>query len=118
MRRRLLVSLMFLGLAWPNVVGQEKKVDKVPDPTFANVSYGKHERQVLDFWKAKSDKPTPLVVNIHGGGWQGGDKAKLNPGTVRQYLASGISLASINYRYVKNGVEDKVEPPVKAPLDD
>jgi acetyl esterase/lipase len=27
-------------------------------------------------------------------------------------------VVSINYRYVKNGIEDKVEPPVKAPLHD
>src|SRR5262249_54016083 len=30
------------------------------EPTAANVAYGKHERQVLDFWQAKSEKPTPL----------------------------------------------------------
>ena len=33
-------------------------------------------------------------------------------------LAKGISVVAINYRYVKNGVEEKVEPPVKAPLED
>jgi len=27
-------------------------------------------RQVLDFYPAKSDKPTPVVFYIHGGGWQ------------------------------------------------
>src|SRR5712671_4311873 len=44
-------------------------------PTFANVAYGTHQRNVLDFYQAKSDKPTPVVFNIHGGGWQAGDKA-------------------------------------------
>jgi acetyl esterase/lipase len=78
------------------------------------VAYGSHPRQVLDFYQAKSDKPTPLVFYIHGGGWQGGDK-KINP---KAFLDKGISVAAINYRYVKNGVEDKVEPPVKAPLYD
>ena len=29
---------------------------------------------MFDFWQAKSDKPTPLVLLIHGGGWRGGDK--------------------------------------------
>jgi len=78
------------------------------------VAYGKHPRQVLDFYQAKSDKPTPVVFHIHGGGWRGGDK-KTNP---QGFLAKGISVVSINYRYVQNGVEDKVEPPVKAPLED
>ena len=43
-------------------------------PTEANVAYGSHPRQVLDFWKPESDKPTPLVVMIHGGGWVNGSK--------------------------------------------
>lgn len=79
-----------------------------------NVPYGKHERQVLDFYPAKSDKPTPVVFYIHGGGWQGGDK-KTNP---KAFNDKGISVVAINYRYVKNAVEEKVEPPVKAPLHD
>ena len=96
---------------------EKKKVQKKPavPPTFAAVPYGKHPRQVLDFYQAKSDKPTPVVLFIHGGGWQNGDKAGFN---AKPYLDAGISAAAINYRYVKNGVEDKVEPPVKAPLED
>lgn len=79
-----------------------------------NVAYGTHPRQVLDFYPAKSDKPTPFVFYIHGGGWRNGDK-KTNPAA---YLAKGISVVAINYRYTQNGVEEKVEPPVKAPLSD
>jgi acetyl esterase/lipase len=79
-----------------------------------NVAYGSHPRQVLDFYQAKSDKPTPVVFYIHGGGWQGGSK-NTNP---KAFLDKGISVVAINYRYVKNGVEEKVEPPVKAPLED
>ncbi len=79
-----------------------------------DVAYGPHPRQVLDFYPAKSDQPTPVVFYIHGGGWQGGDK-KTNP---KAFLDKGISVVAINYRYVRNGVEDKVEPPVKAPLED
>jgi acetyl esterase/lipase len=44
----------------------------VPKPTFTEVRYGTHERQILDFWKAESPTPTPVVFVIHGGGWQGG----------------------------------------------
>lgn len=79
-----------------------------------NVSYGPHVRNVLDFYPAKSEKPTPVVLYIHGGGWRGGDK-KTNP---KPFLDRGISVVAINYRYVQNGVEDQIEPPVKAPLGD
>ena len=46
-------------------------------PTHANVSYGPHAMNVLDFWKAEGDGPRPLLVYIHGGGWTGGDKRHL-----------------------------------------
>ena len=81
---------------------------------FLNVPYGKHPRQVLDFYQAESDKPTPVVFFIHGGGWRNGDK-KMKP---KQFLDKGISVAAINYRFVQHGVEEHVEPPVKAPLED
>src|SRR5688572_30056260 len=71
----------------------------LPAPTHANVSYGPHERNVLDVWLAKSDKPTPLVVHIHGGGWLGGDKKSTAASTVKFMLDHGVSVAAINYRY-------------------
>ncbi|QEG42045.1 alpha/beta hydrolase [Roseimaritima ulvae] len=79
-----------------------------------NVPYGEHPRQVLDFYQAQSDTPTPVVFYIHGGGWRAGDK-KTNP---QAFLAKGISVVAINYRYVQNAVKENVEPPVKAPLHD
>lgn len=66
-------------------------------PTHANVKYGEHERQVMDVWLAKSDKPTPVLVSIHGGGFRGGNKS-VNPAILRACLDSGISVAAITYR--------------------
>lgn len=79
-----------------------------------DVAYGPHPRHVLDFYQAKSDHPAPAVFYIHGGGWQTGDK-KINPAA---YLAKGISVISINYRYLSHAVQDNVKPPIKAPLQD
>jgi len=91
----------------------------VPKPTQSLVRYGDHERHVLDFWKAESDKPTPLVFIIHGGGWQGGSKERANRfADIAQLLKAGISVTSLNYRYVSQAVAQGVEPPVKAPLHD
>jgi acetyl esterase/lipase len=70
-----------------------------PVPTYADAHYGPHERNVLDFWKAPSDKPTPVLVHIHGGGFMRGSKEDVSPGTIASCLSSGISFASINYRY-------------------
>lgn len=72
--------------------------DKTPEPTHANVKYGTHERNVLDFWQAQGDGPRPLLVYIHGGGWTGGDK-KQDVKAFKPFLDKGISYAAINYRY-------------------
>jgi len=69
--------------------------------TLADVAYGPHPRNTLDFWKAKSDTPTPLLVVIHGGGFYAGSKENLgglDSATFNEMMLSGISVASINYR--------------------
>lgn len=93
----------------------EKETPPAVTPTTADVAYGTHERQKLDFYKADSSQPTPLVFFVHGGGWTAGDKSRLNPAP---YLKAGISVVSINYRYSWQAQLDGVNPPVKAPLED
>ncbi len=118
MRQFLLLALIPpIVLFVPPTPGQGQNKKAALAPTAAKVAYGEHPRQVLDFWQAKSDKPTPLVFFIHGGGWRAGDKASAQ-GSVKALLDAGISVASINYRYTQIGQEQKVEPPVKAPLED
>jgi len=87
-----------------------------PPPTQANVAYGPHPKQVLDFWQAASAQPTPLVFFIHGGGWQGGSKNRVDG--VPAYLAAGISVVSVEYRFIAEATADHVVPPVKGPLHD
>lgn len=86
-----------------------------PKPTLANVPYGDHPKQVVDFYKAESDKPTPLLFFIHGGGWSGGSK---DNAPVAGYLRAGISVVSVEYRFVQEAKEGKAEPPVSWPLHD
>ncbi len=67
--------------------------------TEANVAYGPHARNMLDFYRASSNEPTPLVVYIHGGGFVAGNKESLNAAMRDRLLNAGISVAAINYRY-------------------
>jgi arylformamidase len=76
----------------------------LPAATFANISYGEHERHVLNLWQAKSDSPTPLLIFIHGGGWHGGDKADVPVKLLAFMLKHGISVASINYRFTRMAI--------------
>jgi acetyl esterase/lipase len=115
MRTRTLALAAFLTLAVltiPHCLGQDSK----RTPMLAKVAYGAHERQVLDFYQAKSSTPTPVLFFIHGGGWVAGDKAGV--GNAVKCLDAGISLVSINYRYVQQAQLAGVEPPVQWPLKD
>jgi acetyl esterase/lipase len=69
-------------------------------PTHADVHYGPHERQVLDFYQAKCSQPMPVIIYIHGGGFVGGDKSSVNPAMLQDALDAGISFAAIHYRFV------------------
>ncbi|MBP7142434.1 MAG: alpha/beta hydrolase [Opitutaceae bacterium] len=70
-----------------------------PSPTYSDVAYGPHERNVFDFWAAKSTQPTPLVVFIHGGGFVNGSKNGANPAIIKACLDAGVSFMAINYRF-------------------
>ena len=84
-------------------------------PTLANVHYGPDAKQVLDFYKAESSTPTPLVFFIHGGGWTAGSKDRV---TVAPYHRAGISVVSVEYRFIQQAMEEGIYPPVDAPLKD
>jgi len=98
--RALLSALLLLALFAAPAQAQKKprKGGEKPTPDVAEAKYGPHERNVLDLWKAKSAKPTPLVVFIHGGGFRSGSKEKLSAALLDGLLANGISVMAINYR--------------------
>ena len=68
---------------------------------YANEKYGTHGRNTFDIWLAKAEKPTPLVIYIHGGGFTGGDKSRyFQSEDVLRFLDAGVSIATINYRFM------------------
>lgn len=59
---------------------------------------GGHERNKLDLYLPQNaSKPLPLVIWVHGGGWQNGSKEGCPP-LRGGYLERGYAVASINYR--------------------
>lgn len=82
-----------------------------PAPDWADVSYGPHANHVFDLWRPDSAPPHPLIVYIHGGGFTGGDKRSLPPAFIEAFLAEGLAVASINYRFVP-------EAPLPEPMHD
>jgi arylformamidase len=73
-------------------------MNRLPLPTFADVSYGPHELNRYDLWKAGADT-TPLFVYIHGGGWTSSSRQVYTEQLVPLFLDAGISFATVGYRY-------------------
>lgn len=102
--KNLLFVVFYAGLslslpAQTNVPKQEIE-RKTPSPTMSDVAYGGHERQVLDFWKADANKPTPLMIYFHGGGFKKGGKRQISRDIrVNEYLKNGISCISAEYPF-------------------
>ncbi len=94
------------------------KLDATP-PTVTDLPYGDHFRQTLDVWLAQSAKPAPLVFYIHGGGYAAHDKTDIHQHLdVAGLLKAGVSVASINYRFLVDADAAQVDPPVQWPLRD
>jgi acetyl esterase/lipase len=79
-------------------------------PTLKDVRYGPYDRDVLDVYQAKSETPTPVLINFHGGGWIGGDKKSVN---AEPLVRAGVTVVSANYRFT-TGTKDAA--PYPAPM--
>jgi predicted esterase len=76
---------------------------RAPSATESDVEYGKHERNKMDFWKAKSSKPTPVLVYFHGGGFKMGDKRNIHIFfNVKDYLNKDVSCITVNYPFLQH----------------
>ncbi len=70
-----------------------------------NISYGTHERQVLDLYLPEElSDVTGLVLCIHGGAWIGGDKSAYTENAKELCKNQNIAAATINYRYLSETV--------------
>jgi len=90
-------------------------------PTHYSILYGPHWRHTLDLYLPENTggSKVPLVVYIHGGGWNAFDKNNRTFKEVEPYLKNGIAFASVNYRYVSDSREAiAVHPPIAAPMMD
>ena len=77
---------LFRGVSPPEVKAERLVYSKIQDTELP-----------LDFYRARSSNPAPLVVAIHGGSWQSGDNNDFVG--LDQYLAGrGYAVADIIYR--------------------
>lgn len=109
-RKIVAVGLLALGaLVWGQIAGAQGLADK---PTAADVRYGPYDRDVLDFFRAETAHPAPVLIYFHGGGWLAGDKKGFN---ATPFLRAGVAVVAVNYRFTA-GTPDAA--PYPAPMVD
>lgn len=83
-------------------LSQGSQNDSLSAISYADVSYGNSAQQQLDVYlPANRNKTTRLVIIIHGGGWNSGDKSDFNSYiTEFQKGLPGYAFANLNYRLV------------------
>jgi acetyl esterase/lipase len=89
-----------LGIKPPERPAGPAQSDRVT--VHRDIVYGKThpDIQKLDAYLVKSARPTPVVVEFHGGGWRRGSKSEFTyPGNlIDGILAAGISVIAVDYR--------------------
>lgn len=71
--------------------------DVVVERDLAYVDGDADKKQKLNLYMPKTDKPVPVLMWIHGGGWRQGDRA-LYSTLGRRFAERGIGCALISYR--------------------
>ena len=102
-RRRVLFALFAIAASICSGCGDKSASTAAPAPLPArsldNVRYGADTAQVLDVrLPAGRSSSTPVVMFIHGGAWEGGDKAVFTPTDLSKFTARGYATVNINYR--------------------
>lgn len=114
MKKTLALSVLLSGLmACAHTTPVPKSTPtSAPTPTFAFEKYGTSELDItyctpnnmpqkLDVYYPASGGPWPVVIYVHGGAWNSGDKSE---GLfLRGLTDQGFLLISVNYRLATNG---------------
>jgi len=102
----LVVTLVWVNLAAAQEQPKRPAPPRLPEgvKVLRDLLYvaGGHERNRLDLYlPEKAEGRLPLVVWIHGGGWQGGNKENC---PAVPFATRGYAVASINYRLSQHAV--------------
>lgn len=82
-----------------------------PAPTYADISYGPNPHQLVDVYLPEGDGPFPVLL-WYGRLWEPG--VAVPP--VKRMFQSGVAAVAVRTRVMKDGVADKIDPPVSVCL--
>ena len=108
MNKRLSLIIIAVAITEAAVQAAEQPNKKPAVPpgirVYRDVEYilGRHARNKLDLYlPTEADRPLPVIVWIHGGGWLAGSKEGC---PAVQFVSKGYAVASINYRLSQHAV--------------
>lgn len=92
----IILATTLFTILFSSQIAAEFKIEK-------DVSYGPHERNVMDIYWNTNFKNAPIVFTIHGGGFKNGSKAYCSKEMIKLYMSKGCIVVSPNYRLVGKG---------------
>jgi len=100
-RRGVLLTLLLCSwlVALSGCLSKREPADAHLDPTYIrrDVPYGPLAEQIADIYLAKTQKPAPAVVLVHGGSWARGNRQRIQRVAVRA-VERGYVAINIEYR--------------------
>ena len=91
-------------LVWSKSFAQETDTLSIPlTKLIKNIRYGTANiRQTLDLYIPENgSKPSPVIIWIHGGGWNNGTKKNMHVDGLAKY---GYAIASVDYRFTRDTI--------------
>ena len=102
MYTKLIIALMAVCIGAPALATDTGKDNSLPPGVklAADIPYGKSPKHKFDVYYPENSSKAPVIFMIHGGAWQGGDKANKGEfeNKVSHWVTRGFVLISTNYR--------------------
>jgi acetyl esterase/lipase len=99
-----LLTLCFIFIDSPAFAEASPTAESSPLQVVRDIKYSNAPYCSGDLYQIRSKQKSPVVIVIHGGGWQKGDKSDLYLSDVVNYLPThGYAVFSINYRLTTQG---------------
>ena len=96
--------------------GGEGRMDRAAARTGEEFAYGSAPLQRVDYWRGAGER-APLILFVHGGGWQRGDKSMMEGSAkLSHWREQGYAVASVNYRLVPEATVEQQAADVAAAL--